>query len=63
MTQHRNRDAARVSKMADTMAEVAKENGTVTRQDLIGRGFTPQEIDRHRDAAGARAATLMGGEV
>jgi len=49
--------------MADAMTEIAKLNGSVSRDQLICRGFSPIEIDRFRDQAGAIAGGRISGEI
>lgn len=54
---------SRLNAMADAMTEIAKLNGSVSRDQLICRGFSPIEIDRFRDQAGAIAGGRISGEI
>lgn len=47
------------ARMADLIASRVSASGCVTRDDLIGGGFTPQEIDEHFTEA-KRAARVAG---
>lgn len=56
-------DANRTKAMASAIADTAREKGEVTRRDLVAKGFSPNEIDRLGDQAGAMAANRAGGEL
>lgn len=44
-----------VNRMADVMANRAASAGSCTEEDLAKAGFTRAEMDRHGDAARAKA--------
>ena len=56
-------DAKRIAAMAIVIANTARDKGEVTRHDLVAKGFSPNEIDRLGDQAGAIAANRAGGEL
>lgn len=47
--------AAVIERMANTMRTKAEETGAATKADLLNEGFTPNQINRHGDAAAAQA--------
>lgn len=53
----------RVKALAKAMVSLSQEEGSVNKDRLIGHGFSPSELEKYGNEAGAMAATMRGAEI